>query len=357
MVTAADFHPLRVAAVETLTDDAVAITFDVPDDLAEEFSFLPGQHVTVRAEIDGQDVRRSYSICSPAPDGPLRIGVKRIDGGVFSTYATKEVRPGDVLEVAPPVGEFVVEIDPGRGSHRGAVVAGSGITPVLSMVATVLAREPRGRFTLIFGNRHSRSIMFLEELEALKDRHPDRLHLIHVLSREPSVVPLLSGRIDGAKLETLLDSVVDASSIEDWYLCGPYEMVSDAQATLSRRGWTPEHIHDELFFAEPLPERPEPAEVPVGEGVPVTFTLDGRTATVTVPRDGAPILDYVLQVRPDAPWSCRGGMCTTCRAKVTVGAAELDRNFALTQAELDRGYVLTCQAHPTTDELELSYDA
>jgi len=354
MSCAADFHPLTVADIRSLTDDAVAITFEVPDGLAETYRFLPGQHVTVRAGIDGEDIRRSYSICSPA-GGPLRIGVRRIEGGTFSTFATERLRPGDVLEVAPPVGEFVLEPDPARSRHVGAIVAGSGITPVLSILESLLREEPRSRFTLVFGNRDARSVMFLEELEGLKDRYPDRFHLVNVLSREPSVVPLLSGRIDGPKLEALLDTVVDAGTIEAWYLCGPMEMVQTARRTLLERGWEESSVHDELFFAGPPPVRAEP-ELDDTEGVPVTFTLDGRTTTVRVRPDGAPILDAVLRVRPDAPWSCRGGMCTTCKAQVRSGDARLDRNFALTEEELAQGYILTCQAHPTTDELEITYD-
>ncbi|HHC07894.1 MAG TPA: phenylacetate-CoA oxygenase/reductase subunit PaaK [Actinobacteria bacterium] len=353
-MTGARFHPLTVARIEPLTDEAVAITFDVPPELDHEFRWRPGQHVTVRATIDGEDVRRSYSICADPATGPLRIGVKRLDGGVFSTYATKELQVGDVLEVGPPVGEFVLDPDPSRAAHYGAVAAGSGITPILSMVTSVLRHEPESRFTLLFGNRDGRSIMFLEELEGLKDRYPDRFQLVHVLSREPSVIPLFSGRIDAEKLRALLATIVDPS-IDEWFLCGPYEMVEDARSVLEATGLPADRIHDELFFAAPLPERaPEP--VAVGEGVPVTFTLDGRTATVMVPKDGAPIIDYVAQVRPDVPWSCRAGMCMTCRAKVVEGSARLDRNFALTPEELEQGYVLTCQAHPVSDAVELSYD-
>jgi ring-1,2-phenylacetyl-CoA epoxidase subunit PaaE len=355
-MSAPEFHTLTVSEIESLTDDAVAITFAVPDDVSERFRYLPGQHVTVRAFIDGEDVRRSYSVCADANSGVLRVGVKHIAGGVFSTYATTELRVGDHLEVMPPVGEFTIETDPANRKHYAAIAAGSGITPVLSMISTVLDSEPESRFTLVFGNRDSRSVMFLEELEGLKDRFPSRFHLVHVLSREPSLISLFSGRIDGAKLEGILDTIVDATDVDAWYLCGPYEMVQDARKVLTAREVPSGRIHDELFFSGELVEPPPPIDETVAGTIAVTFTLDGRSSLVRVDPDGPPILDYALQARPDTPWSCRGGMCTTCKAQVLVGDAVLDRNFALTDEDVERGYILTCQAHPTTAELEITYD-
>lgn len=355
-MSAPEFFPLTVSQVEPLTDDAVAITFDVPDEAAERFRYLPGQHVTIRAFIDGEDVRRTYSVCANANTGELRVGVKRIPGGRFSTYATTLLDPGVVLDVMPPMGEFTIEPDSRRRRHYAAVAAGSGITPVLSMISTVLETEPNSRFTLVFGNRESRSVMFLEDLQGLKDRYPDRFNLIHVLSREPSLIPLFSGRVDAAKLEEILDAVVDPPSVDEWFLCGPYEMVEDARKVLTARGVPGRQIHDELFFSGDV-EIPAPPVVPPEPGtVTMTLTLDGRSSLIRVDPSGPPVLDYALQVRPDAPWSCRGGMCTTCRAKVVVGDVALDRNFALTEDDLRRGYILTCQAHPVTDELEITYD-
>jgi ring-1,2-phenylacetyl-CoA epoxidase subunit PaaE len=286
----------------------------------------------------------------------LRVGVKRIAGGVFSTYATTELRAGDHLEVMSPVGEFTIETDPGNRRHYAAVAAGSGITPVLSMISTVLDSESESRFTLVFGNRDSRSVMFLEELEGLKDRYPARFHLVHVLSREPSLIPLFSGRIDAAKLEGILDTIVDAADVDAWYLCGPYEMVQDARKVLTVREVPSGRIHDELFFSGELVEPPPPIDETVAGTVAVAFTLDGRSSLVRVDPDGPPILDYALRARPDTPWSCRGGMCTTCKAQVLVGDAVLDRNFALTDEDVEKGYILTCQAHPATAELEITYD-
>ena len=356
-MSAPEYHELEVSDVARLTDDAVAVTFVVPEALADAYRFLPGQHVTVRADIDGADVRRSYSICGNANRGTLRIGVKRLEGGVFSTFANQRLSAGDRLGVTAPTGDFTIIPNRARSWHYAMIAAGSGITPVLSLVSSVLEAEPASTVTLVFGNRESRSIMFLEELEGLKDRHPDRFHLIHVLSREPSVIPLFTGRVDAAKIAELLDSIIDADTVDAWYVCGPYGLVQDARKELTARGIAADRIHDELFFAGPLPERaPAPPSEDENGLAAVTFTLDGRSSQVAVDPDGPPILDYALQVRREVPFSCRGGMCTTCKAKISKGAASLDQNWALTQAELDAGYLLTCQAHPTTDALEISYD-
>ncbi|MEA2000404.1 MAG: 1,2-phenylacetyl-CoA epoxidase subunit PaaE [Actinomycetota bacterium] len=351
-----DFNTLTIADVESLTDDAVAITFDVPSELADTYRYVPGQHVAVRAEIDGRDVRRTYSICANAATNRLRIGVKRIDGGTFSSFATMQLHAGDQLDVAAPYGEFTVVPDAAEAAHYGAIAAGSGITPILSMIATVLEEEPNSRFTLLFGNRTSASIMFLEELEGLKDRYPSRFHLVHVLSREAQIIPVLSGRLDEERLETLLDSVVDTASVDDWYLCGPYELVHSARAVLGYRGVSEDVIHDELFFAEPTPAPPPAAPVDETGMAQVTFTLDGRTSSVLTDPNGPPILAYALEERRDTPFSCRGGMCTTCKAQVLEGEASMDLNFALAEEDLAKGYILTCQAHPKSEKLTITYD-
>lgn len=350
------FNTLTVAGIEPLTDDAVAITFSIPDELADTYRFTPGQHVAVRADIDGQDVRRTYSICADAASNQLRIGIKRVEGGLFSSFATTQLRAGDRLDVAPPYGEFTIEPTADNARHYGAVAAGSGITPVLSMIATVLATESSSRFTLLFGNRSSTSIMFLEELEGLKDRYPDRFHLVHVLSREAQIIPVLSGRLDEERLQLLLDSVVDTDTVDSWYLCGPYEMVHSAQAVLQSRGIDGDSIHDELFFAEPTPAPPRVAPEDRAGMAELVFTLDGRTASVHVDPDGAPILSYALEERRDTPFSCRGGMCTTCKAQVIEGEATMDLNFALADEDLAKRYILTCQAHPTSEKLTITYD-
>lgn len=351
------FHELEIAEVRAETEDAVSITFDVPPGLTDTFRYLPGQHVTVRAMIDGDDVRRSYSICANANTGLLRIGVKRLEGGAFSTYATTRLEAGDTLDVMAPIGEFTVAVDPSSSHHYAAIVAGSGITPVLSLVATVLESEPTSRFTLVFGNRESRSIMFLEEVEGLKDRYPDRFHLIHILSREGGIVPLFSGRIDEGKLTRLLDAVIDTSSVDRWFLCGPYEMVATARTVLSLRGVPEEAVRDELFFAGPPETLPLAPSVEDTTGfAEVTFTLEGRSSKVLVDPRGSPILDHALQVRRELPFSCRGGMCASCKARVVSGRVSMDKNYALVSEDIDAGLVLTCQSHPKTDRVELDYD-
>lgn len=352
---AAEFHSLVVAHIVRLTDDAVAVTFAVPPQLADTFRYLPGQHVTLRATIDGEDVRRSYSICANANRGMLRVGIKQLAGGKFSTWANQRLAVGDTLGVMPPVGEFTVVPDPSRSRHLGAIATGSGITPVLSLVWTVLETEAESRFTLVLGNRESRSVMFLEEIAGLKDRYTARFHLIHVLSREEAAVPLFSGRLDAAKLERLLDTVVDAGSVEDWFLCGPYGLVVAARDTLAGRGVVSERIHDELFFSGPPPPAPPRPDAASGLAQ-VRFTLEGRASQVMVDPDGAPILDYALTVRRELPFSCRGGMCTSCRARLIAGKVRLDKNWSLTESELAAGQVLTCQAHPTTEAVDLTYD-
>lgn len=346
-----EFHPLTVTEVTELTDDAVAIALDVPADLAGTFAYLPGQHMVFRAMIEGEDVRRSYSICSNANGGKLRIGVKRFAGGAFSTYATTRLKAGDVLEAMPPIGEFVIEPDAGRSSHRCAVVAGSGITPALSLVSTTLESEPDSRWTIVYGNRRATSIMFLDEIEGLKDRYGSRLHLIHVLSQEETV-PLLSGRIDTDRLGQLFANLIDFTSVDEWYLCGPYEMVMDARAYIEGRGVEPGRVHDELFFAGPVTPRPRPADA---GAVELRFVLGGRESTVRLDHDEA-LLDAALGVRPELPFSCRGGMCASCKARVVEGDVSMATNYALVEGDLAQGFTLTCQARPRSDRVVVDFD-
>lgn len=355
MTTSVEFHPLQVATVDELTDDAVAITFAVPDDLRERFCYLPGQHVTLKADVDGADVRRSYSVCANANQGALRVGVKRLDGGAFSTWATSRLAPGDVVEVMPPVGEFTIEPDPAAAHHYAAVVAGSGITPVLSLVSTTLEVEPASRWTLVFGNRGANSIMFLDEVEGLKDRYPDRLHLIHVLSRETPDLDLFGGRIDAAKLEALFDSLVDFDGVDQWFLCGPFEMVTSARSVIEGRGVQPDRVRDELFFAGPVDPATVVAPDEVEGAVALRITLGGR-ATDTRMDPEMSILDAALRVRSELPFSCKGGMCASCKGRLTDGEVAMAKNYALTDAEVEAGYILTCQAHPTGESVSVDYD-
>ena len=363
----ARFHALTVSAVERLTDDAVAVSFAVPQDLADEFVFAPGQHLTLRATIEGQDTRRSYSICRSPQEarrlGELRVAASRVEGGLMSSWLNDTVRVGDTVQVMTPLGSFVCPTDPGADRHHVAIAAGSGITPVMSLLTTALAQEPGSRATLVFGNRRTSSVMFLEELQDLKNAYPDRFQLVNVLSREVQDVELFSGRIDRERLERLTDLLVPVDTADEWYLCGPFGMVEDARAVLAERGADPHHVHHEVFHVdgqEPtgVVRRAEPVVAP---GAPpeavVTVNLDGRSTVIDMPSRAETILAATLRSRPDAPYSCTGGVCGTCRARVVQGEVRMERNYALEPEEVAAGIVLACQAHPVTDTVALDYDA
>lgn len=351
------FHELRVSDIEPLTDEAVCISFEVPDDLAEDYDFTQGQHLTIKTSLAGDDVRRSYSICAPARSGRLRIGVKVLPGGHFSGFAVGRLAVGDTLDVMTPMGRFFTPLDPANAKHYCAVAAGSGITPIISIVASVLEQEPNSRVTLVFANRTSRTIMFLEELEDLKDRYPSRFHLIHVLSREAQDAELLSGRLDAARLTKISETLVPAETVDEWFLCGPYEMVVDLRDALLAMDVAPANIHSELFHVDTAPPKPIRHQTDESEGAQVQVTLDGRTSTFRLAREGPAVLDALLAVRSDVPFACKGGVCGTCRAKVVEGTVEMDTNYALEPSEMAAGYVLTCQSHPTSDRLVLDFDA
>ncbi len=351
MSTYAVFHELTVEGIERLTEDSVVVTFTVPDELRDDYVFTQGQHLTLRWPPNGE-ARRNYSICSPV-GGPLRIGVKRIPDGEFSTYALESMRVGDVLQVMTPSGRFTTELDPANHKHYAMIAAGSGVTPVLSIMSTILAVEPDSRVTLLYGNRTQRTIMFLEELEDLKNRHPARLQLMHFLSREAQEVELFSGRLDNDRIERVLVTLLPVETVDEWFLCGPFELVTGGREVLLEAGVDASHIHLELFHSKAIARRRE--ESPDAVGAKVTVTLDGRASVLDVPRDQN-ILDAMLKVRADAPYACKGGVCGTCRARLVGGKVEMDANFALEPDELARGYVLTCQSYPATDEVTVDYD-
>ena len=352
------FHPLKLAAVERETRDAVALTFDVPSALARQFRFDAGQHLTVRATIDGQDVRRSYSICSPAQEGKLRIAVKRSPGGVFSTWANDTLAAGASLDVTPPMGHFGVAPDPARARHYVAFAAGSGITPIVSIIATTLAGEPASEFTLFYGNRASGTVMFREALAALKDGYLARFNLVHVLSREAQDIPLLHGRIDREKADALLAHWVDLDRVDAVYLCGPDEMMRSVAAALAARGYPESKVRIERFAAS-IPKhehKPGKAPEPGHTECEVTVILDGATRTFTVEKGKESILEAGLRAGIELPYSCKGGVCSTCRAKLVAGEADMDVNFALEDYEVARGFVLTCQSYPASDKVTVDYD-
>lgn len=355
----ARFHSLTVAAVEHITDDAVAITFEVPEELGETYRYLPGQHVALRCTIAGDDVRRNYSICAPATTGVLRVGVKRLPGGVFSGYACERLRPGDTIEVLTPAGRFTTLMDPAHAKHYAAIAAGSGITPILSIIATALEVEPDSRATLLYANRTARSIMFLEELEDLRDRYLGRLDILYLLDEETREVDLLSGVLDGGRLGRILDTLLPVASVDEWFLCGPQGLVDTAREALLAHGVDPGHVHRELFLASTAPSAPSaapPAAVSTAEGARATVRLDGRSTVVSV-HGSSTLLDAVLPVRPDAPFACKGGVCGTCRARLVAGTVDMAQNHALEAVEVAEGYVLACQSRPTSESVVLDFDA
>lgn len=348
------FHELPVAKVDRLCADAVAVTFGVPPHLAGDFAFRPGQYLTLRQVVDGGvEERRSYSICAPVGAAP-RIGVRRVEQGLFSARIVDSLKPGDTLEVLPPQGKFTPD---GTGRHHAFVVAGSGITPALSIMTTLLSEEDT-RVILLYGNRRSDTVMFADELADLKDRYPQRFQLVHVLSREPRDVELFSGRLDTDRINTLLDHVVPTEDIDHWWLCGPFGMLQDADAALAAHDVPRQRIHRELFYVDEPPPEPKRADESTVEGpvAQVTVHLDGRKTTLALPAD-TPILDAAQRVRADLPFACKGGVCGTCRAKVTAGQVEMRRNYALEDHEVAAGFVLTCQALPLSAEVTVDYDA
>ncbi|MBC8090732.1 MAG: phenylacetate-CoA oxygenase/reductase subunit PaaK [Pseudonocardia sp.] len=346
------FHTLRVSDVERLCDDAVAVTFDVPGDLAEHYAFRPGQYLTLQ---QGQE-RRSYSICAPAGAAP-RVGVRRVDGGLFSEWLVDRLAVGDEVEVGPASGSFTPDLT--AGTHHGLIAAGSGITPVLSIAASLLGAHDDTRVTLLYGNRRTDTVMFTEEIADLKNAYGPRLHLLHVLSREPTEADIFNGRLDADRLRTLLSALVDVAGVDHWWLCGPLGMTEDGLAVLDDLGVDRKQIHRELFYVdEPPPElhRIDETAALDGESSAVTVILNGRTTELTLPRTET-VLDAAQKVRGDLPFACKGGVCGTCRAKVTVGEVVMRRNFALEDDEVEAGFVLTCQTRPVSDAVTVDFDS
>jgi ring-1,2-phenylacetyl-CoA epoxidase subunit PaaE len=344
----------------------VAITLAVPPAQRETFHFQPGQFLTVRAKINGQDVRRSYSISSPrsllTQQGELTLGIRPVEGGVFSNWAATQLAAGDTLSVMPPDGRFTIQKP--RALHRVGFAAGSGITPILSMIASTLEEQADSKFTLVYGNRRMASVMFNESLQDLKDRYPGRLTLIHVLSRQAQEVPLLQGRIDGDKVREIMAALLPVGSMDEVFICGPEAMIEATEKALLDAGVRPDRVHTERFSSPSLDALPPAQRQSVVLGHPALRT-DGEVA-LTVVLDGKPhqlrmskderVLDVALNAGLDLPWSCKGGVCCTCRAKVMEGAVVMDKNFTLEPWETDKGFVLSCQARPTTDKVVVSYD-
>ena len=352
------FHRLTIAEVARETRDAVAITFDVPPSLKEAFRFVQGQHLTLRADIGGEDLRRSYSICSAVQDDCLRIAVKRAPGGAFSTWANERVTPGQTIEVMPPMGHFNVPLHPDNRRHYLGFAAGSGITPLLSIVKTTLLTEPHSRFTLFYGNRSSATVIFKEALCDLKDQFLARLNIVHVMSREPQDIALLNGRIDRQKADALLAHWVDLDDVDTAFVCGPDGMMQAVAASLQGHGFPKSKIKIELFAAS-IPKHEHKAALQVAAGrseCTVTAIIDGAAREFTLEKAKENVIDAALRQGIELPYSCKGGVCSTCRAKLVEGEVDMDVNFALEDYELARGFILCCQSYPVTDKVVVDFD-
>jgi ring-1,2-phenylacetyl-CoA epoxidase subunit PaaE len=351
------FHRLAVDDLRRESSDAVSLTFAIPRELEDDFSFAPGQYLTLRTTMDGEEVRRSYSICSGPDDGELRIAVKKVDGGAFSSWAADELKAGDQLDVMTPTGRFGIAPAPAEARVYVGFAAGSGITPILSIVKGVLAREPLSRFFLFYGNRSTGGMLFREALEELKDRFMQRFSVFHVISGEEQDIPILHGRLDGEKVRVLLRSLVPAASVDHVFICGPTGMSEDIEATCRDIGIAEERIHVERFVSG-LGGKPR-AKAVVAPGAPpkamASLTVDGKRREVPV-ADGESILDAALRAGMDLPFACKGGMCSTCRAHLVEGAAPMDVNYSLEPWELKAGFILTCQARPASDRVVVDYD-
>lgn len=350
------FHKLKVSDLRRETPDAVSIAFDVPESLREAYRFHPGQHLTLKISERGKELRRSYSICAGMDDGELRIAVKKVDGGSVSSWVNEKLRKGDEIEVMTPQGRFGVAPAPDEERSYLAIAAGSGITPIHSMIRTMLTREPKSRFILIYGNRNARSIIFKDQLEDLKDRFLDRLVVHHVLSREPQEIALLSGRLDKEKITSLLKSTLPAEKIAHAFLCGPGGLIKEGEEALRAYGLEPARIHVEYFSTDGLPvaAKAKPA-IADSADVNAAITLNGIRHEVPM-KAGETIVDAGLRAGLDMPFSCKGGMCCTCRAKLTEGDVEMEHNYSLEDWEMKAGFVLTCQARPTTAKVAVDFD-
>lgn len=374
----ASFNTLTVSQVRPLTKDSVEVTFEVPEHLVEDYNYAPGQYVALRATIDGQEVRRSYSICAEPVLGEIRVAIKRDLGGLFSNWANDTLSAGYQIDVMNPQGAFVSkgnitslnepqkiadDAKAAGGEHMVAFAAGSGITPIIAIARTVLKASENSTFDLVYANKSALDVMFAEEVGDLKDKYPTRFAVHHMLSREQRVNPLMSGRIDDEKLNAILDYVIQVDKADEWFLCGPFELVQLCRDTLAERGVPEENVRFELFTTgrpeAPAGQHGKAVEVdPGGNNYSIAFTLDGTSGSVESPVSAnETILNAALRVRADVPFACAGGVCGTCRVKVVDGEVEMAENYALEKDEVDAGYVLTCQARPCTDKVTVDFDA
>jgi ring-1,2-phenylacetyl-CoA epoxidase subunit PaaE len=355
------FHSLRVEKIDRQTDDCVSISFTVPEELKDTFRFKQGQTLTIRKKFNGEEVRRNYSICSSPFDNILQVAVKKVEGGLFSSFANDELKPGDELEVLPPTGKFYTELYPDQKKTYVAFAAGSGITPILSIIKTTLLTEPKSQFTLVYGNRTKNSIIFKEELEALKDKFIDRFRIYHILSRERSEAEINNGRIDTDKLDLLFSKLIDAQHCDEFFICGPEEMIFCIKGYLAGKGIAPDKVHFELFTVPGQKttgiDTHEKAIEEQGATARVQVKLDGILFDFDLAYEGQSVLDAALEKGADLPYACKGGVCTTCKARLTEGEVTMDVNWGLEPEEVEKGFILTCQSHPRSEKITVDFDA
>jgi len=352
------FHPLKVRDLRQETADTVSISFEVPENERTAFRFKQGQHLTIKVEINGEEVRRSYSICTGTQENDLRVAVKKVESGIFSTWANEQLKVGDCLDVMPPQGHFFTELSAENEKLYVAFVAGSGITPVMSILRSTLEQEPRSRFILFYGNRTFDTIIFREQLEELKNLHPDRLSVHHILSRESLGSDLFKGRLDAVKCRRFGQFFFSPSEVDAFFLCGPEEMVFEVKDTLAELGVNPKSIHFELFTTTGIKNKPAATTAPRASfEASITVIQDGAQFDFELPSDGSTLLDAAMRAGADLPFSCKGGVCSTCKARILEGKVEMDVNYGLEPDEVEAGYVLTCQAHPLTERVVVSFDA
>lgn len=352
------FHTLQVSEVRKETSDCVSIAFDLPDDLSKNYQFEPGQYLTLKKTINGEDVRRSYSICAGLNDNELRVAVKKVPQGKFSTFANQELKAGDRIEVMTPMGSFTSEFDKNTEKSFVFFAAGSGITPILSLTKSILENAPKSYVTLFYGNKGIDSVIFREQLESLKNEHMGRFGLVHIFSRESIGNKLQKGRLDKEKVQALHHAFLNDQTVDEVYVCGPEPMIYAVSETFEELGLSKDNIHFELFTSpserNKVVEQPTRNEPSVNANVKII--LDGEETLIALDSDGDSILEAGQKAGADLPFACKGGVCCTCRAKIITGTAKMDVNYALEKDEVENGYILTCQAHPTSDELVVSFD-
>jgi len=359
---ATHFHQLTIADIRKETPDCVSIAFEVPDELKTAYQFKHGQNLTLRTVLNNEEVRRSYSICSCPTDNELRVAIKKAPYGRFSVWANNMLKKGDVVEVLPPTGTFFTELNPTHKKKYLAFAAGSGITPVISIIKTTLLTEPGSSFTLVYGNQNRNSIIFKEQLEALKNKFMNRLAIHFLLSREQTDAAIYSGRIDREKLSLLSQKLIDVTGMDDIFICGPEQMIFTVKDWLQEQGVEKKKVHFELFTtpgekAEVRSRKPETGkEETTTEKSRITVRLDGIAFDFELPYNGETVLEAALQQGADLPFSCKGGVCSTCKAKLLEGRVHMDTNYALEQEEVDAGYILTCQSHPRTEKVVIDFD-